>query len=333
MIVRKTTTSISNGMEPNQTKTTFKDIFLNLGIIVSLYTIVYNLINLLFTVINKAYPQINNYGGYYYSQTYSISWPVAALIVFFPIFIILSWILGKEFAVNPEKKNLGVHKGLIYITLFLAGIAFAGDLVTIIYYYIDGQELTTAFLLKALVVLVISGLIFYYYITEIRRAMSASERMAWRFVAGIIILGSIIWGFSVLGSPRTQRLLKYDGQKINDLQNVSSQVQNYYSMKGSLPESLSDLSNLAGYYNIPVDKQTSQSYEYNKTGATSYEVCATFNKESVDQKSIDQNSFGYPSIAIYRGGESFYKHPAGRHCFTQIVIPNQNQFPVQKPIY
>ncbi len=42
---------------------------------------------------------------------------------------------------------------------------------------------------------------------------------------------SIIWGFSVLGSPHTQRLIKYDEQKINDLQYINSQIQSYYSNK------------------------------------------------------------------------------------------------------
>ena len=87
-----------------QTKTSAKDFFLNLGAIVALYTVVENLISLLFTVINKSYPQIVN--GYNYSTSYSISFPVATLIIFFPIFILLMWLLNNSFITIP----LVVHK-------------------------------------------------------------------------------------------------------------------------------------------------------------------------------------------------------------------------------
>lgn len=100
-----------------------KDFFLNLGAIVSLYTVVYSLVDLLFTVINTAYPQINN--GYDYVGSQSISWPVSILIIFFPIFVLLMWLLEKEYAAYPEKQNAGVHKWLTYITLFISGLVIA----------------------------------------------------------------------------------------------------------------------------------------------------------------------------------------------------------------
>src|SRR3989344_1976499 len=73
----------------------------------------------------------------------SISWPVATLIIFFPIFIFLMWLLEREYRINPEKQSAGIHKWLTYITLFLAGITIAVDLITVLYFFIDGQELTT----------------------------------------------------------------------------------------------------------------------------------------------------------------------------------------------
>jgi hypothetical protein len=100
-----------------------KDFFINLGAIVGLYTVVYSLVDLLFTVINKAYPQISN--GYDYAVSQSISWPVSILIIFFPIFILLMWLLEKEYKKFPEKQNAGVHRWLTYITLFISGLVIA----------------------------------------------------------------------------------------------------------------------------------------------------------------------------------------------------------------
>ena len=71
-------------MEQNQTKGA-KDFFINLGASVALYTVFITLINLLFTIINRIYPQIIE--GYTYSGSGTISWPVAVLVIFFPILI------------------------------------------------------------------------------------------------------------------------------------------------------------------------------------------------------------------------------------------------------
>ncbi len=307
-----------------QTKTSgAKDFFINLGAIVALYTLVISLINLLFTIINTAYPQINNYN--YFGGSQSISWPVATLVIFFPIFILLMWLLEKEYTIFPEKQSAGIHKWLTYITLFLSGIALAIDLITVLYYFIDGQELTTGFLLKILVVLVVAGCIFTYYISDIRGKLTSKSRMNWRIFAGVIILGSIVWGFSVLGSPRTQRLYKYDEQKINDLQTINSSVSEFYNSKNVLPKTLAEMSSM-NYYMVLTDSQNQKPYEYEKTSETTYNLCADFNKDSKDATSpnIYARPIGYPS----------WTHPAGHYCFNETVIPNQypnlNGYP--KPI-
>ena len=91
-------------MEPQiKPKASAKDFFLNLGAIVALYTFVISLINLLFAVINTAYPQITNGYNYYGSQ--SISWPVSILVIVFPILVLLMWLLEKSYKMEPERKN------------------------------------------------------------------------------------------------------------------------------------------------------------------------------------------------------------------------------------
>ncbi len=147
-------------------KTSAKDFFLNLGAIVALYTMVVALLNLLFRVINVAFPQTLNTYGYFGSQ--SISFPVATLIIVFPIFVLLMWLLEKGYVAEPEKRHLAVKRWLSYITLFVAGIILSGDLVTVLYYFIDGQELTGGFLVKVLSVFVVTLMVFMYYISDIK---------------------------------------------------------------------------------------------------------------------------------------------------------------------
>lgn len=297
-----------------------KDFFINLGAIVALYTLVISLINLLFTVINTAYPQITN--GYNYLSSASISWPVATLIIFFPIFILLMYLMEKAYIMEPERKSVGIHKWLTYITLFISGLALVGDLIMVLYYFIDGQELTAGFLLKILVVLVIAGAIFTYYISEIRDRLTSKSRKIWRIVAGVIILASIVWGFTVLGSPRTQRLYKYDEQKVNDLMNISNQIQSFYGLKGILPKTLDEMS--PDYYYPVVDVQNQKSYEYEKTGDTTYNLCAEFNQASNDGEKMTAPRLSYPQY----GGVISWIHPDGYHCFTQSINPNIYSKPV-----
>ena len=89
-----------NNMDLNQVKSkvSAKDFCLNLGAFIALYTLLARLLNLLFTIIDKAYPQITS--GYNYYESSSISWPVSILVVFFPIFLLLMYFLevGRDVA-------------------------------------------------------------------------------------------------------------------------------------------------------------------------------------------------------------------------------------------
>ena len=162
-----------------------KDFFLNLGATVALYTVVGTLINLFFTIINHAYPKITDVYNYY-NVSQSISWPVSTLIIVFPIFIFLMWFLEKEYKNNPEERNTGVHRLLTYVTLFIAGVVVAGDLITVLYYFLDGQELTTGFLLKVLVLLLVSVGLFIYYLSDVRGTLTSRGRKTWRVVSGVV---------------------------------------------------------------------------------------------------------------------------------------------------
>lgn len=303
-----------------QTKTSAKDFFINLGAIVALYTSVVSLLNLLFTIINTSYPQINN--GYNLFGSSSISWPVATLIIFFPIFLLLMWLLEKDYRVYPEKQSMGIHRWLTYITLFIAGLTLAIDLITVLYYFLDGQELTTGFVLKVIAILVVAGAIFSYYLSDVLGKLTAKLRVIYRIVACAFIIGAIIWGFAVLGSPQTQRMYKYDAQKVTELQNISYGVESFYGDKGIVPQSLTEIESSTYFYGSTLDPQSQKPYEYEKTGNLTYNLCALFNKASpeVTKPDIYARPVGYKS----------WTHEAGRHCFEQTINPNLYSKPVPK---
>src|SRR3989344_5420715 len=301
-----------------QAKTTAKDFFINLGAMLALYTTVANLVNLLFRVINTAYPKINEgYLGFIWSSI-SISWPVAAIIVFFPIFILLMWLLEQDYKQFPDKQYASMHKWFACISLFIFGAVIAGGFLTVLYYFIDGRELTTGFFLKVLVLLVIAGGVFSYYLYDVTGRLTGNLRKIYRVVALVIVLGSIIWGFNILGSPRTQQLKKYDQQRVDQLSEISRQVDYFYEDKGSLPQTLAELSEGSYQGHEWVDPQTKRLYEYVKTNDLAYLLCAEFNKES--DKENAQSYYDY-----YGYEDTNWTHPAGRYCFTKTINKNLYQ--------
>lgn len=292
------------------TKVSAKDFFLHLGAMVGLYASAIALGNLLFNAINEAFPTIDRY----YYGTPRLSFAVATLIIVFPIFIFLSYLLEREYKKEPEKEESWVRRWSAYITLFISGVILAGDLVAVLYKFLDGQDLTAAFLLKALSVLLIAVMVFGYYIQDIRGKMSGRGKKFWAVTAAVIILASIVLGFSVIGSPRTQRLMRYDDQKVSDLQSVQWQIVNIWQRTGSLPETLTN--DPISSYKMPLDSQTGEAYEYRKTGNLSFELCAEFNRESRAE------SVRTPvSIEMGKIGSENWEHGAGRQCFERVIDP------------
>jgi len=305
-------------------KTSAKDFFLHIANIIVLYAGIIALLHLLFRVINVAFPQITQYG--YYGQT-SISLQVATLIVAFPLFLILSNIIRKGYVINPEKKDYPLRKWLVYITLFLAGIALAGDLITLIYYFLDGQELTIGFILKVLSVLVVAGCVFGYSMDDLKERLTTERRNIWRVIAVVLVLGSIILGFSVIGSPATQRKVRYDNQKVADLQNIQWQIINYWQQKGSLPQALNDLRDPISGLDIPMDPQTKEAYNYEKVTDKSFKLCAEFNLDRTNDLMAKEMSI-YSSPYPYMPGSENWKHEAGLQCFDRTI--DEDLYPVRK---
>jgi hypothetical protein len=131
----------------------------------------------------------------------------------------------------------------------------------------------------------------------------------------------IVGGFIIVGSPARQRSLKFDDQRINDLQMIQSQTINYWQQKGNLPVQLNDLKDSISGFTAPMDPQTGQAYEYNVKSALNFELCANFNLPSQSDR-ISQ-----PIPMIYPPPDN-WQHAAGHVCFDRTIDPQLNSRPV-----
>lgn len=152
-------------------KTSPKDVFLHLLMTSALYTSAGSFLVLIFQYINILLPDLLlEQGGRYALTSYyqSIRWALASLVVVFPVYVLTSWFLNKDYSRNPSKRNLRIRKWLLYFTLFAAALIVIGDLVTLVYNFLQG-ELTLRFILKVLAVGFVSGSVFGYYFVDIRK--------------------------------------------------------------------------------------------------------------------------------------------------------------------
>lgn len=147
---------------------TAREAFLYLVMFSTLYFAAWNLGRLLFIFIDRAIPDNDGglYGNIYLGQVQR--WSTAAVIIGFPVFLLLAGYIGKEIELNPFKRLSSARRWLTYLTLFLASAALLGDVTTLIYNLLGG-DLTTRFVLKILVVALIAGSCFTYYLLDLRK--------------------------------------------------------------------------------------------------------------------------------------------------------------------
>ncbi len=284
-----------------------------------------SLITLLFQIINTAYPDAL-YSGYYVDP-YSggIRWAIASLIIIFPLYLLLSWLLGRDYKAVPEKRTLGVKKWLTFITLFLTGVAIATDLVVLINSFLGG-EITTRFTLKVLAVLVVTGFIFGYYLWDLRRPAGSTTGMTKVFagISVVLVLASIIGGFVIMGSPAQQRNLRLDQQKVDSLRNTQYSIVNYYQLKKALPKTLNDLDDSISGMADSMDPETGMQFEYKATSNLSFELCANFHAASPENQTYDYADpyYGVNDMSIAKGAsQDNWKHSEGHFCFTRTIDP------------
>ena len=312
-------------MENTKTHVTPKDFFLYVGAMVALYVSAFSLLALLFNYINVLFP--DQLAFYREGFSSAIRFSIASLIIIFPTYLVLTKVLNRDVRKNPEKKNLWIRKWLIYFTLFVAGITIIVELIRLINQFLGG-DITTQFVLKIVAVLVVTGAVFGYYMYDLKGKWEREEKKAKMIgrATAFVILIAVVSGFFIIGSPASQRLVRFDRDKINDLQSIQWQVVNFWQNKERLPENLSELEDPISSFVVPVDQQNEEEYGYSIISELTFELCADFNKESTGL--LDENI----RIAKPFGGSgienSNWAHGEGEVCFERTIDPDL--YPVRK---
>lgn len=330
-----------NNLEEKKPKLNIGFFFLCLGLLITLITSVVSLLNLIFSTLDKQFPDVLNSTYQYGYSTYDyegIRGALATLIIFFPVFFIISFFWRKYI-----KKGIGhideiIRKWLVYLLLFLSAIVVAIDLVILVKYFVSG-EITERFVYKIIATFVVAVLIGKsYYISEIWHGSEKWKKIfskIYTIFSVLLVIGAIIYSFCIMGSPAKQRLLRLDDKRITDLQAIQYQVINYWQQKEQLPADLKTLVNPLSGFSLPVDPEFEKGkvYEYNITDKTKriFELCATFSLpmpkgwvESQNYRGIitpmpaKDVSVSYP-VVPNGGVNDSWDHPVGRTCFERTI--------------
>lgn len=238
----------------------------------------------------------------------SVTWQMASVAVAFPIFVLVMRIILSEAAQSPERLESGVRRWLTYIALLLTASGVVCDLIVFLNSFLLGG-LTMRLVLKVATVFVICGAIFAYYLGSLRWARHDELRQAKKrsLIFGLVSLAvvaiSFCTGLGIAGTPSVQRQIETDKRRVEDLRQLASDVSLWHKAPGHVQrnEAPARLSDAVGLDNKRVvDPETKRPYEYAAGPGTEYQLCAVF---------AASNAGELPAPV-------FWKHEAGRTCFT-----------------
>ncbi|MBU1015246.1 hypothetical protein KKI17_02310 [Patescibacteria group bacterium] len=144
-----------------------REAFLYLVSFISLYIVAFSFGVLVFHFIDFWFP--DSLERMYGDPTRSaLRMAVSSLVIAFPLYLFMMRTIRRGAAKDPERRESKVRKWLTYLTLVVAASIIIGDLITVVFNLLGG-ELTIRFAFKALTVLVITGSIFGYYLTDLQK--------------------------------------------------------------------------------------------------------------------------------------------------------------------
>lgn len=324
-----------------ESKTKALDVFVYLGIFISLIVSVTNIIQILFTAIERKFTDVLEMGQYIDMYGSDMRMAIASLVVMFPIYLILSMYVSRDIRKYLYKRDLFIRKMFIYTTLFVTACTLIGALVATIYTYLGG-ELTIRFGLKALTVLVIAGAVCGYYLYALRRDYAKATPWPNIFAAlsALFVVASLVWSISIIGSPASMRLKRIDDARLSDVSRIQQEIFNHFQSTDKLPTDLSQLDDAFQGYTVPKDPATGNGYEYRViqqpvvkvtpvtgkkelTTPATFELCATFETERKynDRGTPVINDVMYSASNYYYTGDTsaFWNHGVGRTCFKRVI--------------
>ena len=128
-------------------------------------------------------------------------------------------------------------------------------------------------------------------------------------LATALVTTGVIAGFWRLGSPNTQRQIRLDHQRIEDIRQIAL----------SLYQQAQQAQNRGKPVNLPasllpaqrrIEPISGEAYKYRRLDRAHYQLCANFATDSASNRLGDHRP----------ANQDLWHHPAGQHCFKLNVL-------------
>lgn len=258
--------------------------------------------------------------AYYYHglNEGGLRFAISALFIAAPIFYFSVWLISRGFRLGELAKESAVRRWLTYFILFVSALVILGVLIGLINNFLSG-ELSWRFALKALITLLISGLIFAFYLWDIRQDILSGGGWVLKIFVGlsaVLVLAAFTSAWFFVESPREARARRLDQNVINNIYALEQAVNNYYSRYQELPQNLEEIKGQGILFDdsLLFDPENREPIVYQRVSEDKFEFCAFFRTGSAP---TDRYASPY-----YSSGAR--KYDAGQQClpgnlYTDIV--------------
>ena len=242
----------------------------------------------------------------------ALKFALASIIIAGPVYFIAVWQINKNLIAGKLDKDAPVRRWLTYFILFVAAVVIISMLIATINAWFGG-DLSTRFILKILIVILLSVKVASYYFNDIRRTkITKHDLMIKLCLYGLAVLAviALVAGAFIMDSPAKARSQKQDQAILQNFSTLQNAIQTYDSQNKKLPSKLEDL--LAGSYGILrsdlTEVKTNKIYDYKIVDSNNYQLCATFALSNL-------NSDGLGDEYLDRQ----WQHDSGYQCIKQAV--------------
>ena len=176
-----------------------------------------------------------------------------------------TWPQNRDIVHDATRRDIWVRRWAIVLTLFIAGMTMAMDLIVLLNTFLSGATLTTPFLLKVVLIFLSSGGRMHALCCRPARLLGSIPGTStscglWCYRA----LHSLLLVQDFLSSVRRCKHAKHSSirKKLPIWKIYNRKLSYYWQQKGTLPAGLNQLNDSISNYNVPTNAQSGQAYRY-----------------------------------------------------------------------
>lgn len=221
---------------------------------------------------------------------------ISALLIATPIFFIVSKLINRGLSKKELSRDSGVRRWLTYFILLVSFVIILGVFIGVINSFLAG-ELTIRFILKAVAMFFIAASVFSFYFYDIRREnVEEKDRVLRLFfvISLFLVTATFVAAWFFVESPKEARERRLDEIVVQRIYNLESAVNTYYDRLGYLPETMADLKKEPNIYfdnQSLIDPETGAEIIYQITSEDTFEFCAYFRTNNLQDTANQYNSF------------------------------------------